>query len=690
MGRIKTAIAVFFIFSASAAFAAEPEKWWNAEWEYRAFIKASSADGIGTELAHVKLPLPLKTAAGGADIRVISSGEVVPRAVLWAGPGEMAEVVFKFPKNADTCHIYFGNPGAGDPGDKVDASDLLILETWERPRGSSNSWAEFKKLLDGKKTMCGRGLRPKIWDGFNPYGSSKNYLSVYRGKVICAEDGEYSFATASDDSSFLFVDGKLIAQWPGAHGAGEGAWGQYNGKVKLDKGVHKIEYYQESEVGGQCSVAGWTPPSAKQVRLITDTDFVRPRTTEIIAFERRGKKTAAAFTYNKIASLDIEGEQLFLYRMKPWNMPKEGVEFRWEFGDGTSSAEAEPEHVFAGEERFEVTLAVKTPDGGDSVTRIADTRLLFLDTEDAGPRRFIAVALNYRIEDMPAGICRRLVPLFEFADFSEHVIRCYRAVLGKDKSLSENMRNEINLKLAAALMEEGAEEEAAGIYRALADGGKDRFVSAPAKLGLARTVLYSNPAEARKIAGGVVAECASVFRRAAREAEILIGDSWRVEGDAKKALDAYRRSADYVTVKDDPSEKAIKSGSWAQTVEHYLHLKEYNWALKAVQMWEDESPEERLEGYSLILKARARFFMKKYDLALREMETFVKTNPTGNRAPAAKLLIAEIWVNKGDFDKAKAALEKMIADYPEAAERKRAGELLEYCKSKAQKTGGKF
>ncbi len=669
----KTAVSVLLLLFASNASAGE---WWNDEWEYRVEVRVKTGLGPDTELAHVRFPAAMNIVKGGADVRVVADGEVIPRTVMWAAPGEMCGVVFKLVKKTRTYYVYYGNPEAKDPGGAVDVSDLLTLEVWDRPQGPNNTWEQYKKLYDSRKNLHGRGVRATIWDGFNPYGPSRNFLSVYRGRVICKQAGEYTFATASDDSSFLFIDGRLVVQWPGSHGAQAGTWGRYSGKITLEKGTHKIEYYHESGAPGQAAVAGWKPPGAERLGLLREYDFVRPKKGNTVRFERRGREVTALFSYRKLSSIQTSGESFFFFKMKDRSsVPRSGAEYAWDFGDGTTSSAKEPEHVFGGEQRFKVTLTVKTDKGTDSVVRIVDTRVLFLDTQRIHQAKYLRVAEDYDIEKMSADAAKRFAVLYDLADWFGHMARCFRVVLNKDSSLSDKTWMEYRYKLATALFEEGVEAEAGKIFREISERRVSKYIAANARLGLARTTLFNNSTDARAAAEKVIADFGENYRTICRKAEILIGDTWRVEGDRAKAKAAYERSEEYRVMRGD--EKASKAGYYAQTAEHYIHQKYYRWALKIVRAWEEEYPLERLTGYTATLKARAWCGLKKYDLALREMETLVKACPSSNHAPGALMITAEIYANKKDFAKAKAALGRIVSDYPESAEVVRAKKLME-------------
>jgi TolA-binding protein len=672
---------IYLVIAAQPARAAD--KWWDDAWEYCVEVKVDPAAGPDTDLVHARFPAAMCVQKGGADVRVVAGGEPVARTVVWAAPGRMCEVVFKLQADTDTYHIYYGNPDAKEPQAGVDTSGLLILETWERPRGSSNSWAEYWKLLDAKKKLYARGVRKRIYDGFNPFGPSGNFLSIYRGKIKCPAAGEYTFATASDDASFLFIGRKLVAQWPGRHGGRDGTFGKYNGKIQLARGVHSIEYYHESSGGSQAVVAGWKPPAGR-LGIIPGNAFIRPKSAWVASTMRRGKSVAASFSYRKVSSIKIEGESFFLYRFRNKTPADASAKCLWDFGDGTTSAEKEPEHVFTGEQCRKVRLTVTTGGGSDAMERFVDTSILFLDTENVRQHKYLRVAKDYQIEKMPPETLKGLLDLYNLADWTSHMARCLRVILEKSENLTERERFEYGLRLAMALLEEG-DADAEKIFSTLAANARPKYLAGMARLGLARAKLEisGNSGEARKIAQQIINEFGTSYKKICRLAELVIGDSHRAEGDAENARAAYERSKKYRTFKKDETQKAMKKGSYAQTVEHYLHRRQYRWALKTLKAWEDEYPAERLAGYTSLLKARAYFKLGKYGKASGVLDILVKANPRSNHAPDALMLLGECARALKDYKKAAEAFERVKKEYPESPNAPHAEKLAESCRNKS-------
>ena len=85
---------------------------------------------------------------------------------------------------------------------------------------------------------------------------------VFNGDFHCPVDGEYVFATSSDDGSLLFVDGKKVVDNDGLH-----AEVTREGKVVLKAGKHSLEvrFFENKGFGGALKVSWKMPSGAEQV-----------------------------------------------------------------------------------------------------------------------------------------------------------------------------------------------------------------------------------------------------------------------------------------------------------------------------------------------------------------------------------------------------------------------------------------
>tara|TARA_B100001123_G_scaffold448455_1_gene609693 strand:- start:4675 stop:7440 length:2766 start_codon:yes stop_codon:yes gene_type:complete len=78
---------------------------------------------------------------------------------------------------------------------------------------------------------------------------------VFKGDFHCPVDGEYVFATISDDGSQLFIDGKKVVDNDGLHPEVT-----REGKVTLKAGKHRLEVRFFENTGGEVLKVSWKAP----------------------------------------------------------------------------------------------------------------------------------------------------------------------------------------------------------------------------------------------------------------------------------------------------------------------------------------------------------------------------------------------------------------------------------------------
>ena len=80
---------------------------------------------------------------------------------------------------------------------------------------------------------------------------AKPFGADITGYINVPADGSYTFGVDSDDGSYLFIDGVLIASFPGEH-----AHSTHTGTVTLTAGVHafRVKFSQDGEVASGLNV----------------------------------------------------------------------------------------------------------------------------------------------------------------------------------------------------------------------------------------------------------------------------------------------------------------------------------------------------------------------------------------------------------------------------------------------------
>ena len=95
------------------------------------------------------------------------------------------------------------------------------------------------------------------------------YSVRWVGKVAAPEAGAYVFGTRSDDGSFVYVDGQLVVDNGGRHGA------EYReGAIELSQGWHDIQVLYSDMGGSRAMELWWRPPGGRDALL--PSRYLRP------------------------------------------------------------------------------------------------------------------------------------------------------------------------------------------------------------------------------------------------------------------------------------------------------------------------------------------------------------------------------------------------------------------------------
>ncbi|HJT76442.1 MAG TPA: hypothetical protein VJ739_04500, partial [Gemmataceae bacterium] len=283
--------------------AADP--WHLPGWGARAVVEITQpAAEADADTAAARVLCQGHAKPDGSDYRVLdAAGKPVPFQLTFHDAGHYSLVAFRaeHPQAHQRFFIYFDNPKAarapervidnGPPGSGPPKSAWvphagLVLQTWRRPEGDNPRTIEdMAKLMAGSKAKDGGRYQRRIADGYNPFGSSDYYISIYRGWMRIPAAGQYGFCTASNEASFSFMDGKPLVHWPGRHTAERGIHGEKNATVTLTAGLHYVEYYHEEVTLEQMAFLGWRPPGAAAFGGIPEAVYTAPHQTAVTAYE---------------------------------------------------------------------------------------------------------------------------------------------------------------------------------------------------------------------------------------------------------------------------------------------------------------------------------------------------------------------------------------------------------------------
>jgi hypothetical protein len=353
-----------------------------AGWVNAGFLMRDERPRVG----YVTLPVPgfdpsqyevaVFTVEGGRvpGVRLATPEEGKIDQLFFGGQGWLTYYAYLVPKDKYEPAPQDWLPNAG-----------LVLETRRVDKSQQRACEDLPglvKVWNGSDEIIGRSLvagihhgspvHPQLLETTN--AAAKNSLTLYRYTGFFEADraGDYLFATASNWGSHLLVDDKLVVSWPGNHNYREGIRGQKQGKVVLQPGIHKLDYFDYSPWGTMFTLAAWQPPGGK-LGIMAGSDFPGTRGFVVTGVEYNpaaGRKPC--FEWNVVDDWRLDRDQIALVRMRFRAFPVRSVpvrsyeetppgaptneNFRWVFDDGIVKAGRTVERVFLDSGQHAVTV----------------------------------------------------------------------------------------------------------------------------------------------------------------------------------------------------------------------------------------------------------------------------------------------------------------------------------------------
>ena len=345
-----------------------------------------------------------KTVNGSLAVRQ-TGGDPAPFRIVHAGPDSVAVLIRAGTNRVQRpMALYLNGRVKGDAGEDALRNPLPvgleiyrapgqgIPETWERMRylfATTARRQEFEYLENfQEESIAGQGQQRG-----RKRGQEHRWLIRMRTWLLVSGDGPYRLAVQSRNSTFVLLDGRLVTSR--TSDAREGEW-TTGAPVVLRAGVYRLDVYHCS--GPALSVRlGWQVPGAAGVvpvpleALVTSGEAVEPR------LERMDRAINPDFGWDMEAPYAVQdGAVVFVpvrFKNRSANRLSPDMQFRWDFGDGNTSSEPAPHHVYHRPGLWRVTLSARDAMGFSAA---CERRV---DTSLAEPKR---IRIGGRVEALPA------------------------------------------------------------------------------------------------------------------------------------------------------------------------------------------------------------------------------------------------------------------------------------------------
>jgi tetratricopeptide (TPR) repeat protein len=648
----------------------EGDPWWDAGWAARRLIEVqpTGAGVPGTETGVVEFRTMGRLAPNGADVRLVADGQLAPFKVMYAGADDRCVVAFRMPRGAKRHWLYYGNPKAAKAGGNWEPERGLWLETRRFNGGQCETWEQMKQLVARSGPAFGAGPVRMVFQGCNLFAGTQRYVSIYRGWLVCSEDGEYRFSTSSKDASFVFLDGKPLVSHPGWHPPDGRA--RFVGKLTSPKGAKLFEYYHVT--GGPEGMAGayWQPPSGRRFAPIPPEAFTPVAYGRAGPLELRGE-AAADFDAGLVSEAYVGERPLLRYRFV-LRSPSGGRDVTWDFGDGQNGAGPEVTHVFFREALFSVSVKVpvgtRAVQGASRVSVHVDYARQTEQQKD-DPRELLDQALRYRFDALDTASLEAASAFYFLTENKDGQMAAARALLAR-QGISDALYFEQVMRLQLLMREHKKDPDAAMSLLNAAEQRLKNDKNMRAKvLREIGDVYYFHKRDLDRALleyDKVVGRYSGLEDHIVRVTKIRIGDIMRERGNAEKAAANYAEAEKLRLDKWAPDQVPVRMGVLIHATEDFLRRGDAAEARKWVEIWEWEFPLERLRGQSSVLRARIALLEKNAAEAKQQLESLVRVNPESQYIGVALFMLAEMALSEKDAAKAKSLLNELIEKHPDS------------------------
>ncbi|MBI3828354.1 MAG: outer membrane protein assembly factor BamD [Planctomycetes bacterium] len=676
------AVAPFLLLSMAANVFGADDAWWKPQWTARRplEINPTGSGAPGGETGVVEFTTLGRAAADGKDVRIVAGGQPVPYKVMFAGSDGSCVVALKMDKETKHYFAYFGNEKAEKPGADWEPERGLWLETRRMNGGDCQNWDQMKDLVAKSGPAHGADAVRQVFVGWDPFSGQDRWVSVYKGWLNCKEEGDYTFATSSDDASFVFVDGKLAAQFPGWHGA-EGQ-ARHTGKLHLTGGAKRFEYYHVNGGGDGLMAAFWQPPGEKKIAQIPADAFTPVARGKAGALEVKDDPNALDLQA-EWAGEGYAGERaLIRYRFRVL-APKNAKEVAWSFGDGQEAQGDEAEHVFFRSGLFELKVTAKA--GGKEIQAAAkyEVHIDFdrqADRQKEDPKKYLERLHAYKYDALDMLSLQAAAGTFGVLEDVDGQIAAARALLARGAQINDDAYYEQALLLQGLLRDQKKyPDEALKVLDAAEERVKNNKNLRAKVLRERGDVYYFYKKDLDRALleyDKVVGRYFGLEDNIVRVTKLRIGDIQRERGNYEKAAANYTDADRLRLTPFTPEQAPVRTGTLLHSAEDFLRRGDASEARKWVEVLEWEFPLERLRGQSTLLRAKIALLDKNTEEAQKQLETLERVNPDSPYTGEALFMLADLYEKEKNAEKVQALLKELVDKHSDSEFAPKAEERL--------------
>lgn len=648
--------------------------WWNPDWPYRRELSVAvvpQRDLPGGEVAVATFLTSGLTAADGRDVRIVSRmGDLRPHRILMVGPGDQVTVAFSLRPQEKSYYAYFGNAEPGSPPEPLEIRRGVLMETRQYDAGPIGTLEEVRRAFDRGKPLLGRGFRPSLYQGHNPFGPQDRICSHYRAWFVAPRAGEYLFALSSRDASFLLLDDEVVLENGGRHNPQRTI--ELNARRTLAPGLHALEVFHVNLGGDPILAVAWQPPGAPRPVPMPADAFPAVPAASVGRLEQYGRQITGDYAAVHAGEAFVGDAYLQRYGFHESVSTQRisNPRYTWDFGDGQTSDRPSVEHVYLTPGEYTVTLTV----GSGLGTFARANRIVVSRDWDAVTSREIdepaahaQIVAGYDFTKMALRDFAAAAVLLESTGQTARLADLARA-LATRPAIPGDVARAVLPRSVSYWRESGNAEQGVAALQQAATATDDPAAGAELTVLAGRLLLddLHRPDEAMALFERAVRTYAPLTTDPViRDARIGIGDVHRARGDGEAAREAYAQVPPLQVL--DHARQAVRRGDLSRHVEEYLRTGDLADAEESLNTWEREFPLDRIEGHSTLLRTRLRLQQRRWADAAAEAEVLARANPASQYAAQLLLLASDAYGELRQPDARRAALERVVREYPESS-----------------------
>jgi len=658
------------VFSLAIA-PASGEDWHLDEHKVRREFRVKGEVRAPGEIARVRFNTMGFMKADGSDVRVIGPNGPLPFRILSMGL-DLCRLAIVLRPGVGRFHVYYGCQDPGKPPKSAEIRRGLILETRRFKTGDCRSWPQMQELVRQSGPSLGRDFVPQVYHGYNPFGPSDNYVSIYEGWLAPPASGGYVFSTTSDDASYLFVDGNLAVSKRGWGRASRHARAQSRRISLRDDRLYPFRYYHVEGTGEQAAVAAWKPPRGR-FQVIPASAFPGVHTCRQVSYRVRDWPVAPDFEITNAGEALYQGKYYFRFELKD-TTKGEAFAYRphWDFGDGCTSGDRNPVHIYLQKGQFTVSFTLSR--GGKELhvsQRLENNWRWEKQLRRSGDtlEDYYPHLKKYDFAHMATEALENAFDIFSILREPAEIIKVTHFLLVRDEILKDESKV---FRYAVPYgknlcREQHAYKEAIEAFLYASQRIKEREKKARLRSEIGDVYLFYTEDfdSALKQYKSILADFGDLKHSVVRQAQIRVGEAHMRLGESKKALAAFEAAERMPSYERAFDQKLAFLGAIPLRIENYLKRKEYDAVEEELNRWEWEYPRQRLVGASSLGRARLAKLRKQYDEVIKQALILVHATPESKYAVELLMEAAEAYELKGDPQNALKTLQRILDDYPE-------------------------